>query len=322
MENLKIVPFGKYKGQPIEAMQNDKSYLDWLSGQDWFRSRYPQLNTIIINNFNEPSDTPEHNALVALFTDDEFILKFLKYISNGIICKGRFITKTEVENAIIGYFKENRKYSYNDFTEAIEESIRSQLSNGYTYRHLSNDVNYNVSFEDKKGSDVNLSYSYAQLANVDFKKMIVPDELTLDEEYLTLCTAIKGLSICTDFENSFIDLLNDKGYNKLLGLPIQHYFEWKVKKILNINPLFVYHRVRNKWKNGPIRIECKPIISDDYPTIMRQCRNQGSSCLLTYKYTGTGATLDQVKKMFPDIKILMVQDILSTQLHELKSLTP
>jgi len=32
-EPSKIVPFGKYKGQPIEALAQDKPYLDWLSGR-------------------------------------------------------------------------------------------------------------------------------------------------------------------------------------------------------------------------------------------------------------------------------------------------
>lgn len=31
--NTQLVPFGKYKGQPMEVMQMDKKYCDWLSNR-------------------------------------------------------------------------------------------------------------------------------------------------------------------------------------------------------------------------------------------------------------------------------------------------
>ena len=67
-----IVPFGKYKDQPVEVLAQDREYTDWLMGQSWFKDRYQNIYTLIINNFTEPSETPEHNALQALFLDDVF----------------------------------------------------------------------------------------------------------------------------------------------------------------------------------------------------------------------------------------------------------
>ena len=60
-----VVPFGKYKGQAVEALAADREYTDWLMGQSWFKDRYQNIYT-------EPSETPEHNALQALFLDDVF----------------------------------------------------------------------------------------------------------------------------------------------------------------------------------------------------------------------------------------------------------
>jgi len=74
-----IVPFGKYKGQPIEALAQDVAYLDWLTAQDWFRSRYQNLYTIIINNFQAPSETPEHNLMQAKFLDEDYRFKFIYF---------------------------------------------------------------------------------------------------------------------------------------------------------------------------------------------------------------------------------------------------
>lgn len=65
-----IIAFGKYKGQPVEILQTDPSYCEWLQGQNWFLERYPQINTLIINNFTQSEDTPVHNALQARFLDD------------------------------------------------------------------------------------------------------------------------------------------------------------------------------------------------------------------------------------------------------------
>jgi hypothetical protein len=82
MVDNSIVPFGKYKGQPIEVMRADSGYLDWLMAQDWFRNRYGGIYQVIVNNFGEPSETPEHNRLQARFLDDGFcrnVLSALKW---------------------------------------------------------------------------------------------------------------------------------------------------------------------------------------------------------------------------------------------------
>jgi uncharacterized protein (DUF3820 family) len=34
-----IVPFGKYKGKPVEAMAEDRQYVDWLTAQRYTGDR-------------------------------------------------------------------------------------------------------------------------------------------------------------------------------------------------------------------------------------------------------------------------------------------
>jgi hypothetical protein len=67
-----VVNFGKYRGQPIEILASDRGYCDWLMAQPWFRERHQNLYTVIINHYQQPSETPEHNALQALFLDDRY----------------------------------------------------------------------------------------------------------------------------------------------------------------------------------------------------------------------------------------------------------
>ena len=75
-KDMQLVPFGKYKGQPVEVMQMDTRYCEWLATQDWFREQYGNVyNQVIINNFTEASETPEHNKLQMLFLDKDFYRK-------------------------------------------------------------------------------------------------------------------------------------------------------------------------------------------------------------------------------------------------------
>lgn len=73
MENQQpeIISFGKYKGRPVDFLQTDPAYCEWLLTQKWFVDRYPQINTLIVNNFTAAEDTPVHNMLQAKFLDDE-----------------------------------------------------------------------------------------------------------------------------------------------------------------------------------------------------------------------------------------------------------
>ena len=81
MSDSKVVPFGKYKGQPLEILKEDPQYCEWMTSQPWFGERFPELRTIIVNNFTEPTCTPEHNKLQARFMDSEFVDKFADFMS-------------------------------------------------------------------------------------------------------------------------------------------------------------------------------------------------------------------------------------------------
>ena len=78
------MPIGKHKGKPIEAVLQDTQYIEWLTSQDWFREKYQNTYNIIVNNFGEPSETPEHNEMQGWFLDDEFCKKIIDYKPNLI----------------------------------------------------------------------------------------------------------------------------------------------------------------------------------------------------------------------------------------------
>jgi hypothetical protein len=79
-----VIPFGKHKGKTIEEVQTfDPQYLDWLTGQPWFRDRFVVLHQTIINRGAEPEETPDHNVLQALFLDDAFCVRVAEVAYGG-----------------------------------------------------------------------------------------------------------------------------------------------------------------------------------------------------------------------------------------------
>ena len=112
MQTLPLVPFGKYKGEPITTLLNDTKYLEWCKQQEWFQ-KFPIVYNICVNQTittnNQNSKTPEHNKLQNLFLENENVEKLLKnvfkkndknvVISNGkITFEGMFNWDIIVEN--------------------------------------------------------------------------------------------------------------------------------------------------------------------------------------------------------------------------------
>lgn len=145
MGNKSIVPFGKYKGQPVELMQNDIAYCDWLMTQNWFRDRYAPTYQLIVNNFDEPAETPEHNKLQALFLDDEMCRKLIFTLKwepindpIGYLEKEIESTKKNIEaNSSSSYYRE-AKEKYQKHLKILEEFIKED---GRTFKESIKIVN-------------------------------------------------------------------------------------------------------------------------------------------------------------------------------------
>lgn len=149
-----VVPFGKYKGQPIEVMAQDKPYCEWLAAQAWFRSQFGGIHTIIVNNFGKPTDTPEHNALQAKFTDDAWLREYIGFCLGGWTAVGKSYSERK-RKAVKGY----REQSYGHLCEinpekkeierqAREEKIKLFEAAGWSWWRK-------VEFE-SEGADVSL----------------------------------------------------------------------------------------------------------------------------------------------------------------------
>ncbi len=57
------IPFGKYKGQPIETLSNDLGYIQWVLDQEWVAQKYPELQKALALFYKDQSKVQEQKAL-------------------------------------------------------------------------------------------------------------------------------------------------------------------------------------------------------------------------------------------------------------------
>jgi hypothetical protein len=220
-DNNKLIPFGKYKGQPIEVLAEDKQYADWIVAQPWFRERYGNLYAVIINNFCEPSETPDHNALQARFLDDDFRLKF----SSIAVPRLWWFTASNGEMA-----------------KKACDWILSKIGPSHI--------------------DKVHAYPGCKFHSFDQRRFSpIKNDLLFKQSGVT-------------FESESVDA------------------QWAIYAGIEV----VIDRVRNEswWHSDGftiakiLSVEIKPEVGDDYPSILRQMRSNGSTFLFTRSYVGSG----------------------------------
>jgi uncharacterized protein (DUF3820 family) len=79
-----VVPFGKYQGRSFKAMVKDRKYVDWLLAQPWFREQFGEWYSLITTHYQEPTETPEHNAFQVKFLDPNFQRTFLERVQRKV----------------------------------------------------------------------------------------------------------------------------------------------------------------------------------------------------------------------------------------------
>lgn len=98
MEELPLITFGKYKGQPVTALYSDPKYLEWCKQQNWFQKT--TCYNIIVNQIlvtDKDSKTPEHNKLQKTFLNKDIALKFISKVHPLLVGEKNTDYSTEFE---------------------------------------------------------------------------------------------------------------------------------------------------------------------------------------------------------------------------------
>jgi hypothetical protein len=254
-QNNNVVPFGKYRGMPVEVMQQDQSYFNWAYAQEDIRKRYPWLFGLQVIQVQEMQDTPEHNSYQVLFLDQDFIDDVW-----DIVFPGHRVAHALGDRAC------RLHYATADLRKAISSAER--------------DIDY-----ERYGEHYAGKAAAARLQLVELQKeLAVITELDMWE---ALCPVRR--EELPAVEAAF----EVRGYRDNNGR-LQNGGSADVQ-------LECLYRI--------CRIEIKPSMGDDYPSVLRQMKASGCDVLYLGHYAGSGATLAQVRRIFEasDIRILLDQ---------------
>lgn len=240
MSNQKIIPFGKYRDKPIDILKEDTSYTEWLLAQSWFKEKYPEINTIIINNFNINTDnTPEHNTMQIKFLKEEYRLK-LAYL-----------------------LKKEKLFTYN----------KKHFKN-YLLKIISS---LNLSTEESK---LNIINEILKLKGTSLLRLSNPN-----------------------FEKDGLDVIYHIVYGYDTNSGISDYDPQELKTFIKM--------IWDANISMTFRIELKPEVGDDFPAVLRQMKSLRANILIMKKYTGIGASYEELVEFFnlENIKVILEKEI-------------
>ncbi len=309
-----IVPFGKHKGKSVEALLTDREYLDWLLSQGWFQQRYGNLYQIVINNGQEPSETPEHNAMQIKFLDEEYRLKFafvsLPYalfaFTNNDAVKKCLQEIEDTKASIMAEFDARATERYNEdmayYTAKIE---KNRLERTYCDK---------CALFDKPFLGKDEWCSFHQEPNKPIKATLTLPEIK------AVCRRfdISGLERTNSFIIAPMPVFEKNGvdveFSIRTGFELLKKGESIEEKLIQTidrwgNQIVI--PIPKTWINCNFKIEIKPSIGDDYPAVLRQIKHNHSNYLLIRSYTGIGATKEQFVEFFDSqgVEVIFEADV-------------
>jgi hypothetical protein len=282
MSNL--VPFGKYKGKPVEDLAADVNYLGWLRSQTWFSDRYPQIDKAIIvvqHGAQEPSETPEHNKLQACFLDPDFIRAFFFH---------QIPKAANFPDQVNAYRLKILKF--------LEPVVQSRVDS------------HKVSCLELHGRIIDSDYHVQAVVSerkrlqdlLDFYQTLMPP---INLEWIEIWNDV-------EFEKGGVDVTLRFSLSCDLdpNLELSHLHENRVDAYYRGDSKFCgEHRSAGRWS-----IECKPTVGDDYPAILRQMNANGSDVLLYMDLTSSVLNHEQLTQFFgaSGLDVVRLDDVLST----------
>lgn len=319
-----LVPFGKHKGKPVETLLNDREYLDWLLQQGWFQQKYGNIYQVVINNGMEPSETPEHNAMQIKFLEEEYRLKFavcvhgpsiLKHASNAVVKRiqsayeqRKIDTDAKYADAdAMEYSKKMDRYDEEiaEHKEVIERhKMAANCICAWNYYSSTTNNKNCLSTVHKKKNDGDILSRYGGT-------IPIPKPKPAPSDYQIFTAGKSGNFICHSTPIIEADNGIDVEYSISIGIKGRFY----VRQDSILEP-YIEKASSGSIESFEFKIECKPTVGDDYPSVLRQIKRSQAQYLLIRSYTGIGATREQFVRLFETqgIKVVFESDVDETRL--------
>jgi hypothetical protein len=290
---LPIVDFGKYKDKCVTELMSDTKYVEWLKKQSWFSNKKNVYSIVINQTMSTPnnSKTPEHNMIQNIFLSNGKIRELLETLF-GLRARAKAINNLLLDPEII------KMFGANTVLDDIVSNARSI-------------------FEEKYNWDVAIYFNFRSRVIESDKDLAAADKEKYKEQY--------GMDMSKTGRTCFYDSKFDyqygetkrKYYNKMCkghGADVCCYTSNTGKCSLHIG-----------GDSYGVFCEIKPILSDDYPCVLRKMKTQISVTskssdfnpykkvyvLLVGSFSSNYTTEDQLIAIFKqsEIKVIFINDI-------------
>lgn len=309
MTSSELVPFGKHKGKSVEVLMSDPGYREWVMAQPWFRERYPTIYQTIINYAGEPADTPEHNEMQAAFLEPTHRLALAR----------RVLPKTALSSAAAGAAFDHAKIGHDGYASGNRSA--SQLA---------------VRFKEHLTLEIEPTFSIAPSFEVDGWDVVYgvrPEAIVFGIVSLPDCIChcdhdrdCAGEALCRGGDNRYAcrhklcgtrhapsldepwSTSSDKFWRRdHCNSECAYSDEWASRWLLDGDERIF------RGSRKTIRVECKPDLGDDYPSVMRQITRYDKSpddyvCLLVRRTQFERVKREQVDQMFASKGIKIVDE--------------
>lgn len=269
----RLLPLGKYKGQPFEVLLTDSAYAVWMLSSMYAKleQKHPALLAFLVGRFGLPERTPVHNALQNRFLDKEFCLQFALASSPRVRDAANQLSKLKFDLAALW-----RKNVQDCFAAPL------RLSDIYSNRtSLTRSTRRLEALRDALKTEWPLLRLYGATHDLPARGRE--------------CTTLELSGLEFEAEGADVRFRVDLGY-QLLARRGDVLTEER-RETATLAKLSV---LRN------FRIEVKPVVGDDYPMVLRRMKAANNTSLLVGEYNGVGATWEQVVQVFSLSQISVV----------------
>ncbi|MDP1684614.1 hypothetical protein [Hydrogenophaga sp.] len=274
----RVLPLGKYKGQSFDVLLTDTAYALWMLTSMYAKleQKHPALFAFLISRFGPPDQTPVHNALQNRFLDEAFCLQ-VGLASSPRLRKVAAVLAPHTVDLAVHWQKNVVTCLEPCLAVSRYESNEKALSGGL--RHL-----------EALRAALQKEWDLLRLFGAD-------KDLPAGPRCVPLC--LSGL----EFEAEGADV----SYRMALG------YELRAKRS---DALTDFGRrlpatLAEVSESRSFRIEVKPVVGDDYPAVLRRMKTAHNNVLLVGEYNGTGATWEQLVKVFAlsNISVVLLEDV-------------
>lgn len=295
-----VVPFGKFKDQPVDLLLAHSEYALWLLGAkgSMLRRSHPQMYAWLVSRFGVPDTTPEHNRLQNRFLDDDFRLQVVLHLNPGI---AEQLTSSVNSSAVVEGWKDilglRVRRAYADGRESAgdgaakatqEHAARVKLlALGFLHQAVDSIKVRCTSLQDAT-ADESARFAADGLGHVRrvWRPVLQPDESKFE---------VDGADVQFDVEVGISVEVNEPlSFYPSSTRPSTKLLEWDFRK--------------------SYRVEVKPFVGDDYPVILRSMVAKNCNLLLVESFEADGASWEQVAKVFASrkIRVALLEDVLLT----------